>query len=810
MPMDEFDDEPNREEAVAPRDEDFQQLLRQQTTEERQRHLLDDLPISIRKRLHEDDDDTGVAPPNKRARVSQDLVTQVMLSTLVTEEEEKANEWVSRYELSLLRELTGLPITAARLHRQPRKRLARPPKMASRARLSILLGKDPQNAFVVEENTEEVRQHPPRKAGFPWKGITMYYKEAPKKKGEKVRSYVEKDGEIYEVCWSSRQRKLFEREWLAEMKDVLMSEVMLLRMKASGKELDPRFFSEEERSKFAEADKKEWAQWIQNGVIKRLSPDEQRKVPREAVFKSPMRMVRVNKQQKMLLPLLAKSRLVILGHRDPHLGLFRTDAPTTSLVSVRMAKAISQFRSWICWSFDVTTAFLSGLETDRQIYVKAPAEGLPAAEGWSAILPFELLRILKSAYGLTEAPRLWYLRAVQLISQTPLKELPIAKATFAASEGGISWAILCLHVDDGLLLGDPNDSRFVKLKAQLNKLFKIKEWKETPLTFLGVDLEKAEKGGLCDNMGAYIRNIKVPEMQKKKPDEPLDTQGVTQYRQLTMRLRWPAQLATPHKLYEISSLAQRVNQATYKDFQEAVKLHQNFLEEEKAGRAKLRYPTNRGRPYVLSFFDASLGKETDGRSQLGSIHFLTTDGVKEGPQLAAPLEFHTSRSTRVVRSSMAAESNSMSLAVDKHLYLRALLDMLWFGDTTSPSADWRSKLRHEGGLVTDAKSLYDHVHTTGHVPSERQTMLDLLVAKDMLEQKAYQLFWVPTHQQQADVLTKRMKGTLWESFCQNHRLSLKQTDAERRLEEHRQRLRKDQRQRRKVKFGRAKAGSAGR
>lgn len=136
--------------------------------------------------------------------------------------------------------------------------------------------------------------------------------------------------------------------------------------------------------------------------------------------------------------------------------------------------------------------------------------------------------------------------------------------------------------------------------------------------------------------------------------------------------------------------------------------------------------------------------------------------------------------------------------------------MLWFGDTTSPSADWRSKLRHEGGLVTDAKSLYDHVHTTGHVPSERQTMLDLLVAKDMLEQKAYQLFWVPTHQQQADVLTKRMKGTLWESFCQNHRLSLKQTDAERRLEEHRQRLRKDQRQRRKVKFGRAKAGSAGR
>ena len=101
----------------------------------------------------------------------------------------------------------------------------------------------------------------------------------------------------------------------------------------------------------------------------------------------------------------------------------------------------------------MTTAFLSGDNTSREIYVRAPEEGLPPARGEPPVEPFELLQILKSAYGLTEAPRLWYLPASRTIQKTPLKELAAAKAVFVAAENGVSWAILVLHVDDGLLLG---------------------------------------------------------------------------------------------------------------------------------------------------------------------------------------------------------------------------------------------------------------------------------------------------------------------------------------------------------------------
>lgn len=571
------------------------------------RRSLAEMAPAERQRLTLDDEDEE-SEPAKKARVTEALVTQVMLGTLAEPGDERANEWVSRYELDLLRQLTGLPLSAARLHKQPRKRLARPPKLLSRGRLSILIGKDPRDAFVVEETPEEVKANPRRKASFPWKGIAMYYREKPpKQKGKAlVKSSVEKEGEVYQVNWSSRQRKLFGREWLQETKDILLSEVMLLRMKQSGKELDPKFFDKEEKAAFDEADAKEWQQWIQNGVVKRLTPKEARKIPRDAVFRSPMRMVRTNKQQKSLLPLIAKSRLVIPGHTDPHLGMFRTDAPTTSLAATKMAKAISQRRRWQCWSFDVTTAFLSGLKTERRIFAKAPADGLPPAESWDAIMPYELLQILKSAYGLTEAPRLWYLRAVQQIHKTPLRELAAARATFVAAEKGVSWAILCLRVDDGLLMGNPAEARFQKLKADLNGLFKIKEWKTVPLTFLGIDLEKGEKPGLWDSMATYVKNIKIPYVEKKASAEPLNAKETTCFRQLVMRLRWPAQQTMPHLLYSTSSLAQRVNRATYGDFDEAVKLHKVMVAEAEAGRARLHYPeTKPAEPFVLSFFDVA-------------------------------------------------------------------------------------------------------------------------------------------------------------------------------------------------------------
>ena len=102
--------------------------------------LLDDVPGSVKRRL-EFTQEGQDSHPVKKQRVHEGLTVHAMMGA--AEESGRQNEWVSRYELDLLKKLTGLPVTAARIHRAPRKRLQKPPKMISRARLSILLGEDP-------------------------------------------------------------------------------------------------------------------------------------------------------------------------------------------------------------------------------------------------------------------------------------------------------------------------------------------------------------------------------------------------------------------------------------------------------------------------------------------------------------------------------------------------------------------------------------------------------------------------------------------------------------------------------------------
>ena len=614
-------------------DELEQAALEQMGEIQRRQVVTDDVPHQLKRKLEAEEDEDE--PPEKKVKINAAWVVQALAGVVTPG---PANEWVTRYEIETLRKLTGLPITAARLHRKPRKRLQKPPKLVGRARVSILIGKDPADSYVVEETADEVGRNPRRKAPFTWTGMTLFVK--PTEKVKEHPTYVEMSDGIYEVKLPRKERREFEKQWTEEVKDCLVTEVLLLKLKASGRELDPKAFDQKEQEEFRKSDAKEWSQWIENKVVRQVTKEEAEKIPRWQIFRSPLRMIRVNKTGGLLLPLVAKSRLVVPGHLDPEIGSFRTDAPTTNGVATKIAKSIAAMRGWSIWSFDVTTAFLSGEATSRQIFVKAPPEGLPGVKGHPPVEGGALFQILKSAYGLTEAPRLWYLKATKSIGTSPLKELPIAKATYAAADEKGTWAILCLHVDDGLLMGDEKDPRFVKLKKSFDKLFTIKTWQQVPMTFLGVDMEW-EGDLLTDTMESYIRNIEIPELEAKDPGAALGEQDLTRYRQLVMRLRWPAQQVMPQLLYETSSLAQRVSQATVKDFKDAVKLYHKMVEEANQGRARLRYPRVTGEPCLVTYFDASLGKEKDGKSQLGHIHFFTNKEVQKGPQAATVVDFGT-------------------------------------------------------------------------------------------------------------------------------------------------------------------------
>ena len=365
--IDDILDEPNEEVEERQLQQAWRDQVANMPIHERRQRALDDVPAIFKKRGAPDgdeDEDATEQAPSKKRRVSESLAASVMHQVTARVDggdPAVASEWISRYELDLLRRLTGLPLTAARLHHQPRKKFQKPPvrrgKMVSRARTSILIGPR-ADCYVVEETCKEVTAHPSRKASFEWKGMTMFHKEEKDVAGENV--YVQLPQGLYEVPMEKKEKEIFKVLWIEDLKDALLSEAMLLKLKESGKELDPRWFNVEEKVAFDKSDAKEWESWLENKVVKKVSKEEEPKIPKQHIFKAPLRMVRVNKNGGgLLLPLIAKSRLVVPGHRDPHLGQFRTDAPTASLVGIRIAKTIAMARNWNFHSFDISTAFLS-------------------------------------------------------------------------------------------------------------------------------------------------------------------------------------------------------------------------------------------------------------------------------------------------------------------------------------------------------------------------------------------------------------------------------------------------------------------
>ena len=98
---------------------------------------------------------------------------------------------------------------------------------------------------------------------------------------------------------------------------------------------------------------------------------------------------------------------------------------------------------------------------------------------------------------------------------------------------------------------------------------------------------------------------------------------------------------------------------------------------------------------------------------------VVTSGKTDAASVPATMvEFQSSTSHRVVRSTLAAEATSLSTAVDRQLYVRLVLEGLLYGEAAA-TPNWRSQLKVPGVVIVDAKSLFDHLKTTGGIPKER-------------------------------------------------------------------------------------------
>ena len=172
--------------------------------------------------------------------------------------------------------------------------------------------------------------------------------------------------------------------------------------------------------------------------------------------------------------------------------------------------------------------------------------------------------------------------------------------------------------------------------------------------------------------------------------------------------------------------------------------------------------------------DAAYANGRDGATQAGYVVSFTDVSMHDGLATAWTPAFWTSyRLPRVVNSTLSAEAQAMTAATGMGEWALLLLSECLDGPTYLRSM-WDTASKRRALVVTDCKSLFDHVQSqSAPTLDDRRTALDIVILRESLSKTLGSLRWVPTTYMLADSLTKEspeafdlLRGCVRQGFYQ--------------------------------------------
>jgi hypothetical protein len=400
-------------------------------------------------------------------------------------------------------------------------------------------------------------------------------------------------------------------------------------------------------------------------------------------------------------------------------------------------------------SADISSAFLNGMPIDRQLWMQLPRDlNIPGVRNQG------LVRIIKGVYGLRSAPRQWWMRLREaLTNEMHFTACKVDPTPFIYRKGNRISCIVGCHVDDLLIAADKEGWAHVK---RLEKIFSIKSWSQDgEIVYCGRRLTQLPNGSITVCMSDYVDTlslIRVEEARKKDLTASCNLEEVKAYRSLLGGLGWLATMGRPDISYSVSRLQGFLSGPTVQHLLEA---NQVVRDARKYRETRLLFqPLDLSTLTFCAVSDASFGNMPQGKSQTG-IFILAGDSRFEKGELA-PVNFlawRSGRQKRVARSTFGAELLALSDAVDLGDYCRGLWSEI------QGVAEPRLALEQRPSLfwMTDSRDLFDALRREGAPNcSERRLALDLVVMKELLSRPFNFLKWVDTAHMLSDSLTKSM------------------------------------------------------
>jgi len=436
-----------------------------------------------------------------------------------------------------------------------------------------------------------------------------------------------------------------------------------------------------------------------------------------------------------------KARLVADGRRQrAGVDFNEIFSPTFKPATLRTIFALSAQHDMKLRSIDFSSAYLNG-DLEEDVYMAQP-EGFPQGR------PDQLLKLLRSLYGLKQAGRQWYKKLAEKLASMGFKCLQSDRSCYVFTDGNVR-IIIPIHVDDGVICAK-TDSDIDRVIAQLGSSFKVKDLGPTEW-FLGIKIERdAQTGAISLSQRQYASDmLKDFEMDSSAPVQTPMEPGLvltkemgpkteeeskrykSKYLSAVGSLMYLATQTRPDISYAVGLLA-RFNSNPGEPHWKAVKHLFRYIK----GTLDFKLTYTRGPPLshpFISYSDADHGGCKDSGKSTGGFMILMN---------GAPVSWRSKLQSTVSLSTTEAEYTAAMEAAKEMKWMRNLLLELGY-PVTGPSP-----------LLMDNQSAIQVAKNPEHHGRMKHLDLAFFWLRDEVASGHIVPQYVPTGDQLADILTK--------------------------------------------------------
>ena len=276
----------------------------------------------------------------------------------------------------------------------------------------------------------------------------------------------------------------------------------------------------------------------------------------------------------------AKARIVLIGYkhpdlakRDPHTGkqLLQTSSPTLSRLGRNLLLQAGALDRHLLECADAKSSFLQaeqGVGALNKIYTTAVDEISQAHVPYGTAL-----EIVGAIYGLTNAPRIFWLDADEKLTQRGGEVHGVDKCIwiFRNRRGEVCGRVGS-HVDDFLLIGNHYDTDWLNIRQSIKDMYRWGPWKKGNFTFAGVQLQQLQNHTIFlsqENFCNELIPVAIDNERLRAKDDKLTPKELTQCRGLLMKAQWRAIQSAPQYCARIGIAASSVTKANLECLKEA-------------------------------------------------------------------------------------------------------------------------------------------------------------------------------------------------------------------------------------------------